>query len=198
MGKSSIVVQYVYKTFYDSYLPTIEDQYKKIDTIQGEQVEVNILDTSGVDEFIPLRHSWMANKDAIILCYSVEKENYLKEVEKFFQEIAFANQFNAVPIALVANKIDITKHMISREEGEEVARKNGALFFECSAKNNIGIVKIFHELIMKVKAERTKKENELKEKRLQNQLHQQPQNIIPGKKPDAGLCNVCGLECTIF
>ena len=46
VGKSSVVLQYVYKTFYGDYVPTIEDQYKKIEFMQGEQVEVNILDTS--------------------------------------------------------------------------------------------------------------------------------------------------------
>lgn len=194
VGKSSVVLQYVYKTFYGDYVPTIEDQYKKIEFMQGEQVEVNILDTSGTDEFIPLRHAWMANKDAIILCYSIEKENFLKEVEKFFQEISFANQFKTVPIALVANKIDIKKRMITPEQGKEVADKNGAKFFECSAKENQGVVEIFRSLITDVRNERRKKENE---KLLQQQQLMQAQRAaINNKKP--GNPNVCGLECKIF
>ena len=55
VGKSSVVHQYYSKTFYEDYVPTIEDQITKTEIIQGDKVDISILDTSGADDFIALR-----------------------------------------------------------------------------------------------------------------------------------------------
>lgn len=40
---------------------------------------------------------------------------------------------------LVGNKIDLGNRTVTKSEGEAMARKNGMMFIETSAKNRIGI-----------------------------------------------------------
>ena len=51
---------------------------------------------------------------------------------------------------LVANKIDVETRTVSREEGSELARSLGTMFFECSAKTKVGVQNAFEELLLKV------------------------------------------------
>ena len=52
---------------------------------------------------------------------------------------------------LVGNKIDnIHNRQVSENEGEELARKNGMMFIETSAKEKIGVNEAFEEVVNKV------------------------------------------------
>lgn len=39
---------------------------------------------------------------------------------------------------------------MSKQEGEEMARKNGMMFIETSAKNKVGVYEAFEELVNKI------------------------------------------------
>lgn len=52
---------------------------------------------------------------------------------------------------LVGNKIDnVHFRAVTEAEGEELARKNGMMFIETSAKEKIGINEAFEEVVNKV------------------------------------------------
>ena len=52
---------------------------------------------------------------------------------------------------LVGNKIDCTNtRLVTEEEGEELARRNGMMFIETSAKERIGVNEAFEEVVNKV------------------------------------------------
>jgi len=52
---------------------------------------------------------------------------------------------------LVGNKIDnIYNRVVTEAEGEELARKNGMMFIETSAKEKIGVNEAFEEVVNKV------------------------------------------------
>lgn len=47
VGKSALTVQFVRNVFVSTYDPTIEDTYRKVINIDGQQCLVEILDTAG-------------------------------------------------------------------------------------------------------------------------------------------------------
>ena len=52
---------------------------------------------------------------------------------------------------LVANKIDnVHQRVVTEAEGEELARKNGMMYIETSAKEKIGVNEAFEEVVNKV------------------------------------------------
>jgi GTPase SAR1 family protein len=71
-----------------------------------------------------------------------------------------------IPIVLCGNKCDIDdKRVISKEVGEEFAKKYNSLFFETSAKTNINIEDTFLGLVRSVNSgaqiSKTKKSNHI-------------------------------------
>ena len=51
---------------------------------------------------------------------------------------------------LVGNKIDLGNRAVTTQEGEKMARNNGMMFIETSAKTKIGVMEAFEELVNKV------------------------------------------------
>ena len=73
-------------------------------------------------------------------------------------------------IILVGNKIDLNERVISKEEGNEFALKNGLLYVETSSKDGINIDEPFEQLsnhiIKKIKENQDNGYNETVEQKL--------------------------------
>ena len=72
------------------------------------------------------------------------EENWLKEALEYFPQ-------NDVIMMLVGNKIDLGNRAVTTQEGERMARNNGMMFIETSAKTRIGVQEAFEELVHKVR-----------------------------------------------
>ena len=66
-------MQYVQGVFVESYDPTLEDSFTKLvrSPLTGDPLEVEILDTAGIDQFAAMRDMYIANGDAFVVVYSV-------------------------------------------------------------------------------------------------------------------------------
>jgi len=154
VGKSSIVVRYIYNTFSNEYVPTLEDQYSKFERVDDELYGINILDTSGTEDFFSLMHVWMLNKDALILTYSVEDKEHFKALEKFNQNVKHYDPNNEIPKVIIANKVDLRRRMVTPEEGKAFAESMDAPYYETSAKLNKNVTEVFVNLIKMMKDKR--------------------------------------------
>ena len=69
-------------------------------------------------------------------------------------------------ITIVGNKVDLDGHQVSREEAEAYCKKMGLSYYEVSAKQNVGIDKLFREIARRLPAVSTnRKKNTLREKK---------------------------------
>ena len=66
---------------------------------------------------------------------------------------------------LVGNKIDLGNREVTKQEGEQMAMQNGMMFIETSAKNRIGVLEAFEELVNKIIESPLIKEPNLEEKK---------------------------------
>jgi len=148
VGKSSLIIRYVHQQFSDLYIPTVEAYFNKVEKVDDETYELSIVDTSGTEEWATLQYEYMSNKDAVLLAYSIERRENLEAIEKVYQELRLNNQ--DIPIVLVANKADLRKRCITTAEGQALADKMKAPYFEVSAKQNKNITELFFELIRTV------------------------------------------------
>ena len=154
VGKSSIVVRFVDDTFSGKMAPTIGVEYKsKIFEIYGKRVKATIWDTAGAERYRTITSNYYRGSHGIILVYDVTERSTFANIEKFWlKEVReyFPNTSEIV-LMLVANKIDnVHQRVVTEAEGEELARKNGMMYIETSAKERIGVNEAFEEVVNKV------------------------------------------------
>nr|XP_046228040.1 GTP-binding protein Rheb isoform X7 [Scatophagus argus] len=71
VGKSSLTIQFVEGQFVDSYDPTIENTFTKTMTVNGQEYNLQLVDTAGQDEYSIFPQSYTIDVDGYILIYSV-------------------------------------------------------------------------------------------------------------------------------
>eukprot|EP01080_Neovahlkampfia_damariscottae_P001348 gene1348-11430_t len=87
VGKSSLTIQFLDKTFEDEYDPTVENSYNTKVTIKNNSFYVNILDTAGQDEYKPLMDTWIKNSDGFIFCYDITNPSSIEELKEIMEKV---------------------------------------------------------------------------------------------------------------
>ncbi|ELA47964.1 small GTP-binding protein domain [Vavraia culicis subsp. floridensis] len=147
-GKTSILLRLIDDTFNKDCEPTIFEN--KMITIVVEQIPISlhIWDTAGQEDFnsiIPLTYE---STEIAIICYSVDDSySYEAVTEKWENEVRYYSE--NVEIVLVATKTDLRSDgrvsCLENEDGKRLAKQiNAIAFFECSAKDSIGVSEIFN------------------------------------------------------
>jgi small GTP-binding protein len=152
VGKSALTVRYTQKVFIDEYLPSFEDIYKKNIIIHGEQVEVDILDSSGLDELVVMRPGWFKEREAFVMVFALDSRGSFEALKLFHEQLLTFRANDNVPIVVVGNKADLEQtRAISREEGEKLAKSfNNADYKEASAKKDQNVTVIFETISAKL------------------------------------------------
>lgn len=158
VGKSCITLRYVLREFVNEYNNTLEDKFTKFDNIDGKMCKVEILDTSGEDEFIPLRTLWIKAREGFLFVYSVTNKKTMEDLDHFYRLFSMTYPNKDVPLILVANKIDLAQSReVSSEEGMALAARYGAEYFEISAKTGYNVDNAYACLIRKLRKKREAK-----------------------------------------
>jgi small GTP-binding protein len=155
VGKSCIINRFLYQQFMDGYQATIEDFYLDQFQVNGAEVVLEIVDTAGAYSFPAMRKLAISTGDAFILVYGVDDEETFQEVKRLRDEILNGKDVDkAPPIVVVANKVDcvMSARAIPKEEAETTANIDwNAGYVEVSAKDDINVGAVFHELLIQAK-----------------------------------------------
>ncbi|KAL9645537.1 hypothetical protein ABK040_000601 [Willaertia magna] len=168
VGKSSLVIRYVSNQFVDYYDPTIEDSYRKEETINKESFILDILDTAGQEDYHMLRDIYMRKREGFCLVYSITDRKSFEEVTNLVNQIKRVKEDrDDIPMVLIGNKCDCeSERQITKSQGISLAEDLNIPFMETSAKSGQNCKEIFHELIRMVnefqKKEQAKKEKQQK------------------------------------
>lgn len=156
VGKSSILSQYVKNLFPESPLPTIAIEFatKTIKLKEGGYVKAQIWDTAGQEKYKSITSHHYRKAVGALLVYDVTRANTFENCMKWFTELKNYTEKDCV-IALTGNKVDLTnenpkKREVSTEEAKELAKKNGMIFFETTAKQKELVNDCFEELVQQI------------------------------------------------
>ncbi len=154
VGKSCITIQYIQNIFVGDYDPTIEDSFRKVDSIDGRTIYLDLLDTAGQDEFRSLRDGYMRNNEGFIAVYDITNlSSFTELVQDFLPHLLRVKDGQHFPLIVVGNKIDLeTERQVNlahaKMEIEKLMQGNPYVrVMECSAKKRINIDDIFVQLI---------------------------------------------------
>lgn len=145
VGKTCLILRLTRQTFDPEYIPTIQDYFEKNTTIDNKCYTMNIIDTAGQDEMQGITDIAIQDAEAFIITYSITSMMSFSEANKYHEKILQFNNGNPeVKIVLVGNKCDLNEERaVPKAEGEDLAKRWNAPFFEASAKQNINVSEAF-------------------------------------------------------
>lgn len=190
-------LQFALHQFVDIYDPTIEDSYRKQAVIDGQLCMLEILDTTGQEEYTALRDQWIRDGEGFVLVYSIDDRSSFTRIKSFHDQVRRIKGSTTLthdslskheedielqlkpldfPVMLVGHNCDrLAEREVSKEEGQALARELGCAFLEASAKNCINVEKTFYDPVRM-----------LRRQRLQNAVQTQRESQREDKFPQEG------------
>ena len=163
-GKTSIINRIIDNPFNDTYEVSIGiDFMSKNIRFHGQNTKIQIWDSAGQEKYKGLIPSYIRNSSIVFLVYDVSKKSTFENIPNW---INFVRNIERPIMVLCGNKIDLSRE-VETNEGQELASKEGLLFFECSAKTNENIKYMFYASIVGLPSfgitDESEKENMIKE-----------------------------------
>eukprot|EP00092_Neocalanus_flemingeri_P036541 GFUD01039784.1.p1 GENE.GFUD01039784.1~~GFUD01039784.1.p1 ORF type:complete len:194 (+),score=63.69 GFUD01039784.1:282-863(+) len=149
VGKTSLVLRFINGTFRESYIPTIEDTYKKVISSNKSVCTLQITDTTGSHQFPAMQRLSISKGHAFVMVYSISSRQSLEELKPILELIGeVKGSMEGYPMLLVGNKCDEEsgKREVSAKTGEALEKMWKVKYIETSAKNNVNINELFEEI----------------------------------------------------
>ena len=144
VGKTCLLSRFIDDTFTLNHISTFGIEFKtKIINLNDKIIKYQIWDTSGLERFRRVTESYYKNVNGIIIVYDITDQKSFKSINKWIIKQINNNAKNDIVKVLVGNKTDKEDRVISKEEGENLAKDLGMKFFETSAKQNNNIKQLF-------------------------------------------------------
>ncbi|KAJ8003585.1 hypothetical protein DPEC_G00149870 [Dallia pectoralis] len=163
VGKSALTLQFMYDEFVEDYEPTKADSYRKKVVLDGEEVQIDILDTAGQEDYAAIRDNYFRSGEGFLLVFSITEHESFTATSEFREQILRVKAENdTIPLLVVGNKSDLEdRRQVSVEEVRSKAEEWGVQYVETSAKTRANVDKVFFDLMREV---RKKKMAESKDK----------------------------------
>ncbi|XP_056107467.1 ras-related protein Rab-7a isoform X3 [Rhinichthys klamathensis goyatoka] len=153
VGKSSFMTRFVDHRFTKLYRATIGvDFLAKEVTIDKRSVILQLFlhqiwDTAGTERFHSLGTALYRGAHCCLLVFDVTSSvsfDALDVWKKEFLVQAFPSDATAFPFIVLGNKIDLDHREVSPNKAQQWCSEIGAEYFECSAKEDVGVDTTFH------------------------------------------------------
>ena len=144
VGKSNLLMKFAHNKFTEEYQATIGVEFaaKNIEFDQ-KTYRIQIWDTAGQENFRSITRAYYKNSVCAMVVYDITNRDSFENIQSWIEDIRTQSP-KTVLIILIGNKIDLDdRRVISYDEGNEFAIKNGLIFGETSAKTGEGIEQIF-------------------------------------------------------
>ena len=146
MGKTSIISRFMYDKFDNSYQATIGiDFLSKTMYLEDRTVRLQLWDTAGQERFRSLIPSYIRDSSVAVIVYDVSSRPSFANSAKWISEVK-AERGGDVIVALVGNKTDLDGREVSASEGEALAKEEGVMFIETSAKVGFNVKVLFRKI----------------------------------------------------
>ena len=144
VGKSNLLMKFAHNKFTEEYQATIGVEFgaKNIE-INKKIYRIQIWDTAGQENFRSITRAYYKNSVCAMVVYDITSRKSFENIVHWIEDVHNQSP-KTISIILIGNKIDLEdKRIVSYDEGNEFAIKNGIIFMETSAKTGEGVEEIF-------------------------------------------------------
>lgn len=148
VGKSALTLQFMYDEFVEDYEPTKADSYRKKVVLDGEEVQIDILDTAGQEDYAAIRDNYFRSGEGFLCVFSITEDDSFQASQEFREQILRVKNDEHIPFLLVGNKADLsdTRRRVPIETAQARAQQWGVPYVETSAKTRENVDKAFYDL----------------------------------------------------
>jgi small GTP-binding protein len=134
VGKTSLVYRFINNHIMEEHDATIEDKYTVFETIDGKEIQINILDTAGEEDYQNMLDQWIEVANGFLLVYSIDDNDTFEVLKDKYNRIKKSDSDNTCPIIIVGNKADLEhKRQVNKEDAMKWANEHHSKYFETSA-----------------------------------------------------------------
>nr|XP_002121901.1 ras-related protein O-RAL isoform X2 [Ciona intestinalis] len=162
VGKSALTLQFMYDEFVEDYEPTKADSYRKKVVLDGEDAQIDILDTAGQEDYAAIRDNYFRSGEGFLCVFSITDSSSFDDTQDFREQIlrvkgVDSTTAGSIPFLLVGNKSDLeTNRQVSQADAQQFADKMGVQYVETSAKTRNNVDKVFYDLMGMIQQEKAK------------------------------------------
>jgi small GTP-binding protein len=161
VGKTCLLLSYTTNAFPGEYIPTVFDNYSANVIVENQQINLQLWDTAGQEEYKKLHPLSYPQTDAFVICFSLVAPTSLEKVQNMWMPEVKEHCPNT-PYILVGTKSDLrdsfgqhadeykSKGMepIPASKGEEMKESIAAqAYIECSARMQFNLKEVFEGAI---------------------------------------------------
>lgn len=161
VGKSALTLQFMYDEFVEDYEPTKADSYRKKVVLDGEEVQIDILDTAGQEDYAAIRDNYFRSGEGFLCVFSITEDDSFQSTQEFREQILRVKGDTNIPFILVGNKADLTN---SRKVQQATAQNRAAQwqvpYVETSAKTRENVDKVFYDLMREIRSRKVSDDNQ--------------------------------------
>ena len=146
VGKTSLLLKYVDKSFPEEHISTIGVEYKeKVESRDGFNIRLQIWDTAGEERFRSITKSIYKNTHGVLFVYDITQKETFANVKHWIKDTE--NIDKEIKGIIVGNKIDLPDKVITKTDLDEIGEKYKMPVIEVSAKEGTNVNECFDLLI---------------------------------------------------
>ena len=147
VGKTSLLLKYTEHVFPEEHIATIGVEYKDKFIIKDNyNIRLQIWDTAGQERFHSITKNIYRNANGVLFVYDITNQESFNNIKNWIKDLQ--NVGNDIKGVIIGNKLDLEqKRDVSKEDLEEIGKKNQMPFLETSAKQNINVNEGFDLLV---------------------------------------------------
>lgn len=164
VGKSALTLQFMYDEFVVDYEPTKADSYRRKVVLDGEEVQIDILDTAGQEDYAAIRDNYFRAGEGFLCVFSITENESFQESQEFREHIIRVKSDESIPFILVGNKCDLTeKRKVRADEAQARADQWKVPYVETSAKTRENVDKVFFDLMREIRSRKVDQDGSKKD-----------------------------------
>ena len=161
VGKTCLLLSYTTNAFPGEYIPTVFDNYSANVMVEDQQINLQLWDTAGQEDYKKLRPLSYPQTDVFVLCFSLVNPTSLENIQNMWVP-EVKEHCPQTPYILVGMKSDLrdqfSQHAdeyrqkgmepVASQKGEEMKKTIGAQdYIECSARMQYNLKEVFESAI---------------------------------------------------
>jgi small GTP-binding protein len=161
VGKTCLLLSYTTNAFPGEYIPTVFDNYSANVMVEDQQINLQLWDTAGQEDYKKLRPLSYPQTDIFVICFSLVAPTSLENVQNMWVP-EVKEHCPTTPYILVGMKSDLRDQFASNADefrakgwepvpaskAEEMKKAIGARnYIECSARIQYNLKEVFEAAI---------------------------------------------------